>query len=303
MRSVVFVLIIILLFLLFCVLQYVPSYDASDAPIVTSLMEGLHERSQRLQSQIQERCHRVGISTKWDFSRNFVLPRRMIKKPSKQLLYSCNPKTGSSSFKKFLFMIDGDVDPRNVHLKNNEHYKEVKKRSGLGTIEEFDKSLRIVFIRNPLTRLVSAFRDKQLKFHRFLTPGKDYPVSAEPFHIFQIFLSKIMFTGQFNEDIHLQPQWHNLQVCTFPYTIIADYEHSRDYIELIQNKTETRNITYPGTESSRNIKGSSDGVTFSWIQQLDAETIRAIESAYELDFYVLGYSRWGEEGFPNLKSL
>ena len=128
------------------------------------------EHSQDTLLAIKMRCRSLGLKTQWNFKYNFAKPRLLISKRSHRILYASNPKVGSTNFKRFLFMLDGVEGWADFHNQSAGHYERVRGPRFFSSFEEFAGQVKVVAIRNPLTRLVSAFRDSQIRKNKNFEP-------------------------------------------------------------------------------------------------------------------------------------
>jgi hypothetical protein len=151
-------------------------------------------------------------------------------------------------------------------------------------------------IRNPLTRLLSAFRDKQLRKFEFLRPGIDYPQHESDSQVFIRFIENVLHSQNGTSNIHLQSQWDQMEVCRWPYDLLIPYEKIAQYLEVYHNITGTSPDLYPGSRESV----GADNHSSTFYKELDQRQMDIIYNYYALDFKLLGYSKFGEENFPYL---
>ena len=268
----------------------------------------LIRQSQDFLSLIRSRCEEESLSTTWEFAMNPVpKPRMLIKRVGEDVLFASNPKTGSTSFKRFLFYLDGNFKLLDrYHDKPRGHFKiidslksdEANFRFRLG---EF---LKIGAIRNPLTRLISAFRDKQLRKFEFLTPGINYSQNTGDFEVFTQFIDTVLQSPEGTLNPHLGPQWNQMEICRWPYDLLIPYENISEYIELFKDVTNTSATPYPGSRETIGVdKHNSTFYSDNFYQRLDQPRMQFIYDHYALDFKLMGYSKFGELGFPDLANV
>ena len=283
--------------------QHKPFHMLSEEERMT-LVNKTFERSSKLLSAIRNRCHFYGVSKlRWDF-KEFKVPRKLLFKKSINLLYSSNPKTGSSSFKKFFYKLDGVVDPHDVHLPRG-HYQFVTPQI-FTSKSDFYSTLRVGAIRNPAIRLISGFRDKILRKQKYMYDLNPDSADINDIELFRRFLELGYYNSSkyvwFTTNLHFTPQWDNMLVCSFPYNILIQYESGSSDIAAIQLVTNTTHIQYtlPRALSIADAE-SSDGVAFRWLSQLSRKSLDIIYDLYSIDYIILGYSKWSEREFPFVK--
>ena len=221
-----------------------------------------------------------------------------------KVIYSSNPKTGSSSFKKFLFKLDGVIDPHHVHRTSN-HYAFIKP-STLSK-DEFYSNLIIGAVRNPAIRLISGFRDKVLKLNQIknaINPSNDRLTELQLFERFlELGYYKRTRNHWFLSNSHFTPQWKNMLLCSFPYNLLIQYENGNMDVDAFQLITNTTHIQYtPSIKDSGVDTLSSSDVAYEWLSKLGYKHLDIIYKIYALDYDILNYSKWGEKEFPFIKS-
>ena len=264
---------------------------------LTKLQKSALEKSQKILAKIRENCVAENKSTTWGFRNKFTKPRLLIAKKKYHILYGSNPKTGSTSFKRFLFCIDGITDKgHDFHDNPDGHYERVTSNRFFKGQTEFDDYVKIMAIRNPIVRLVSAFRDKQLRHNKYFTP----PPNITDTRHFALFVKGRLSLKE-EWDVHLMPQWRQMNICRFPYDVLIQFEEIGRYIPLIQKLTGTENVEYPGSrkEQGKDTQDSMEFVYQYWAG-LNEDQRQIVFRKYNMDFKILGYTKLGENGFPFL---
>ena len=163
--------------------------------------------------------------------------------------------------------------------------------------------LKMGVIRNPLTRLVSGFRDKQLRKQEWLTPGVNYTDNSTPLQIFKLFVDEALQRGGAAENIHFAPQWDQMEVCRWPYDLLIPFEEEEDFMDLFQDITRTTRVNFPKSRSSEGLDvHDSTYHANEFYSQLNKTQMEYIYKLYEMDFKLLGYTKFEDIGFPNLNN-
>ena len=302
--------------------------DFEDSSELTQLQKAALMKSTKIIAKIRENCVAKNRSTAWSFWNKFTKPRLLIAKKEYHILYGSNPKTGSTSFKRFLFCLDGVTDRKHdFHAKPDGHYETVLTKSFFRNVRNFDNYVKITAIRNPIVRLVSAFRDKQLRNQRYFEPPPNI-TDTEHFALFVQYrlnsldrwniplatlsikereqialLAKSIPKTLLEEwDVHLMPQVRQINICRFPYDVVMQFEEISRYIPLIQKLTGTENVEYPGSrkEQGKDTQDSMEFVYQYWAG-LNEDQRQIVLRKYDKDFKILGYTKLGEDGFPFLR--
>ena len=268
--------------------------------------------TQQLIGTIKTRCRARRLSTHWTWWMHPIpLPRKVIIRKQQRIYYASNPKTGSTSFKMFLYALDGssreELMDINVHEQGEGHYVilDSKKDSYFYSHPQFKKTfphyLKVGAIRNPLTRLVSAFRDKQLRKDEFDIDLGDLQ-GKDDGAIFTQFLRELVQEGsRLQQNIHLKPQWEQMTICSWPYDVLIPFEQEHDYIELLQDITRTSGTPYPGSRRERGLeKHDTVYYTRQYFKQVNQALLEQVYRLYQMDFVLLGYTSLKDPGFPLL---
>ena len=245
--------------------------------------------SQEILTTIRENCRKKGISTEWNLRKNFSKPRLLIAKTEYHILYGSNPKTGSTSFKKFLYHLDGDFVSRNFHKYSGGHYETVENSTFFANEQNFDDYVKILSIRNPITRLISAFRDKQLR-ENLLFKVEGNMTDSEQF-VKLIKMMKIEHKVH-NNDAHFMPQWQQMDICRFPYDVVIQFEDAKRYTNLVQHLTKTTKVEFSGSrvETGKDARDTMYYVNEYWGALTDKQK-SFVYKTYSMDFQILGYSK------------
>ena len=162
--------------------------------------------------------------------------------------------------------------------------------------------LKIGAIRNPLTRLISAFRDKQLRKQEYLQAGTNYTTDFTDLQIFKLFVDEAM-PGGAAKNVHFAPQWNQMELCRWPYDILMPFEREDEYIPLIQDITGTASVEFPKSRSRKGLdEHDSTYHAREFFSQMSEKQMKYIYSLYEMDFKLLGYTRFEDICFPYLTS-
>lgn len=272
--------------------------------------------SRAIENNIKRNCANLGIGTQWDLNTS-SLPAHLLAQESTHIVYGALAKSGSSSFKHFLYHTEGDTcdPPCYPHAADENgqypHWDRVEDNSFFVSEEDLESYVKIAPIRNPIVRLVSAFRDKQLMRFAFLPEEEvaGFPDSK----MFVYFIEKLFVqrgkNDIINKEEHLQPQWKNLEICSFPYDIVMPIEHPDHSIKLLQELTDTTHITFPHKVPGSKLRGKKVGhpvhrstadFAREYFSSLSTVQLEAVMLHYKLDFEILGYTGLHQKGFPEL---
>lgn len=205
--------------------------------------------------------------------------------PDLGLIYVKNPKAGCSTVLLWLDRLHtGDLDftPSNVHV---EHRLPRPAELGWPTVSAMlgGAAYRFSFVRDPLRRFESAYRDKVARAGRWRTEVQQVlglPHDAEV--TFEQFVTAVEVQDPLQMNPHWRPQHLNLMLPVVEYdhigrieTFDADLARIRDEAGLVDAPVQTRNSSRRGHRAS-GYDGRSD-------------LVRRVRDVYAADFEAFGY--------------
>ena len=255
-----------------------------------------------LLSYIRTKCKKHGMITArnhYRYPNNFPKAYNIVI-PEYKILYIANPKTGSTSFKKFINRLEGDIKPYDemihVHRQPNRlSFDRYKNIFDMPEVELLQKKLFVVaFVRNPLIRLVSGFRDKIIR-------GNYDSLLSEEEETEEIKFRKFVrtFSTRRADDEHFSAQWKRMEVCSFPYDLLGQTETTNENIATLMQATQIQGVEYPGSRTDTGKDSESSYVkALQLLGTLTSRELQEIYRFYEMDFELLGYTKLGHPNFP-----
>ncbi|XP_042862492.1 carbohydrate sulfotransferase 11-like [Penaeus japonicus] len=175
------------------------------------------------------------------------------------------------------------------------------------------KAMRMIIVRNPLDRLLSAFRDKMLhiicKENQFMVMQKMIstkysdpdtptdPAGRPSFRQFLMFIREEMekfwaSKGQHEVNNHWKPFWWYCAPCHFEYNAVAHMETLSEDQEYIIRETKLYGkLNNTRTHSSKNDHFTSTREATKWyFGQIPRSLLEEIIRLYQPDFDLFGYS-------------
>ncbi|NRG18540.1 sulfotransferase family 2 domain-containing protein [Rhizobiales bacterium] len=210
---------------------------------------------------------------------------------SKNILYMETPKVCCSTIKKYLQIIETNGDysllPDNVHDKVNSPLKSPSEiELPISRLFSGDEFLRFSFVRNPFTRVLSAYLDKivqnQWERHRHL-PALGFNRGANVG--FREFLERIHAQPPLERDIHFMSQYDILRPDRVKYHFLGNFEkfsHDYSHLQDLISATATirdSSINWHATNASNRIG--------EYYGEIETTLVRTI---YINDFIYFGYS-------------
>ncbi|KAI4899718.1 hypothetical protein NFI96_013627 [Prochilodus magdalenae] len=228
-----------------------------------------------------------------------------------KLLYCEVPKAGCSNWKRVLMVLQGqavstgEIQHEQVHYGN--HLKRLDSFDRRGIARRLKTYTKVLFLREPFERLVSAFRDK------FESPNSYYhPVFGKP--IISKYRSNAsqlaLHTGEgvtFKEfiqylldvhrpvgmDIHWEPVVQLCSPCLIDYDFIGKFETIEEEANLLLRSIGApANLTFPSfKDRNPNAARTSSQITQKYFSQLNLTERQKTYDFYFMDYLMFNYSK------------
>ncbi|XP_022084669.1 carbohydrate sulfotransferase 11-like isoform X2 [Acanthaster planci] len=274
---------------------------------------------QKRQRQIREGCQAMA-----NFTRNVPtfekLPKQalthLIVDDNYRLLYCSVPKVASTSWVRIFLVLKGvlekenDVEQKFVHrgamesLRLLSSYTDSEVRTILSTYT------KIVFVRNPFTRLLSAFRNKLESkespnghnlwkgwVHRIKNQGRNGPPPVELGSEAQegnlTFREFVRYVS--NRSAMANKHWtsmvHRCRPCQINYTFVGKIETIKaDSRALFKLAKIDKLVSFPDAGGSSPTNSSTSKIIASYFAELSSTDINRLHKRYQWDFRIFGYN-------------
>ncbi|XP_073328429.1 carbohydrate sulfotransferase 8-like [Pagrus major] len=228
-----------------------------------------------------------------------------------RLLYCEVPKAGCSNWKRVLMVLGGsatstrDIPHDAAHYSN--HLRRLESYDRAGIAERLHSYTKVLFIREPFERLVSAFRDK------FESPNSYYhPVFGRPIIsryranatrtalrtgagvTFREFVQYLLDVQRpVGMDIHWEPVSQLCNPCLLRYNFIGKFESLEDEANfLLQSIGAPRNLTFPDfKDRNPREERTSSSITQKYFNQLNSTERQKAFDFYYMDYLMFNYQK------------
>ncbi|KAJ3595815.1 hypothetical protein NHX12_002229 [Muraenolepis orangiensis] len=228
-----------------------------------------------------------------------------------RLLYCEVPKAGCSNWKRVLMVLGGDAaSPADIphdaaHYANRLRRLDSYNRTGIA--ERLQAYTKVLFVREPFERLVSAFRDK------FESPNSYYhPVFGRPiisryrvnasrsalrtgagvsFREFVLYLLDVH--RPVGMDIHWEPVSQLCHPCLLRYNFLGKFENMEEEANfLLRSVGAPGNLSFPHFKDRNPLaERTSSGITRSYFAQLNLSERQKIYDFYYMDYLMFNYPK------------
>ncbi|XP_070828211.1 carbohydrate sulfotransferase 8-like [Chaetodon trifascialis] len=228
-----------------------------------------------------------------------------------RLLYCEVPKAGCSNWKRVLMVLGGsatstrDIPHDAAHYAN--HLRRLESYDRAGIAERLRSYTKVLFVREPFERLVSAFRDK------FESPNSYYhPVFGRPIIsryranatrsalrtgagvTFREFVQYLLDVRRpVGMDIHWEPVSQLCNPCLLRYNFIGKFESLEEEANfLLQSVGAPKNLTFPDFKDRNPLaERTSSRITQRYFAQLNSTERQRAFDFYYMDYLMFSYPK------------
>lgn len=249
------------------------------------------------------------------------IPRNLLVDDKRKLMYCFIHKVGSSVTRKALINSTAMTSAKNTS-RLNIHNFDILRQFGLNTLDKYswpeikkrqESYFKVVFVRHPFRRLLSAFRDRfqcgtlqgrhwfHAKFGRDIIRRYRPEPSKESLNLghdvtFSEFLQFVLdeFRLKHRMDGHWQTYQTACQPCTIKYDMIGHLETIDQDLPYFMHKIDTsRDVktTYRYGPTSLNGNMSTDKAYEEYFSQIPQDYIDRLYSFYKHDFLMFGFTK------------
>ncbi|XP_071399940.1 carbohydrate sulfotransferase 8-like [Centroberyx affinis] len=229
-----------------------------------------------------------------------------------RLLYCEVPKVGCSNWKRVLMILGGstassirDIPHNTVHTDN--HLRRLESYSRVDIDKVLHSYTKLLFVREPFERLVSAFRDKfespNSYYHHLF--GRQIIDRYRPnatlvdlqtgdgvtFREFVLYLLDV--NRPVGMDIHWEPVSQLCNPCLLQYNFIGKFESIEEEANfLLQSIGAPSNLTYPNFKDRNPLEErTSSKITESYFAQLTSTERQKVYDFYYTDYVMFNFTK------------
>ncbi|XP_061102962.1 carbohydrate sulfotransferase 8-like [Conger conger] len=282
------------------------SSASSSAPDRRWRLSRLQEARKRLVAEV---CAKYKSNIKRAVTPHHV--SRIFVEDRHKLLYCEVPKVGCSNWKRVLMVLGGSAASTGEIKHDAAHYGNHLKRLDAfdrqGIAQRLQTYTKVLFVREPLERLVSAFRDK------FENPNSYYhPVFGKPIIskyranasqaalrtgtgvTFKEFMQYLLDVHRpVGMDIHWEHVNQLCSPCLLDYDFIGKFETMEEEANFLLRRTGAPgNLTFPSFKDRHpQAERTSAHITQRYFAQLSASERQRAYDFYYMDYLMFNYSK------------
>lgn len=270
-------------------------------------VEALQESRRRLLADICTR-YQPGAAEQ-PVSRRHV--SRVYVEDRSRLLYCEVPKAGCSNWKRVLMVLGGSARSTSDIPHDAAHYGNCLRRlesfSPAGIAHRLQSYTKVLFVREPFERLVSAFRDKfespNSYYHpvfgraiisRYRTNATRTALRTGTGVTFREFVRYLLDVRRpVGLDIHWEPVTQLCSPCRLRYDFIGKFESLKeDASFLLRHIGAPDNLTFPDLKDRNPLsERTSSSITWSYFSQLNPTERQKVFDFFYMDYLMFNYPK------------
>ncbi|XP_074853758.1 carbohydrate sulfotransferase 8-like [Carettochelys insculpta] len=231
------------------------------------------------------------------------IARQIFVEHNHKFIYCEVPKVGCSNWKKIILLLTMNLNRKVDDVQHSRiHLTPLIKRLSSYHSDYQQKLLtsytKVMFTRDPLERLVSAYRDKMLHSEPYYSITVANQIkgmfrknknSTEKV-TFPEFVNFILTQKPEHLDIHWKPMFLLCDPCNIQYDIMGKFETlAQDSEHVLRAIGAPEDMHYPKFKMFVSEKRTNDDITLEYLRKLSSEQIQKIKKVYQMDFALFNY--------------
>ncbi|XP_069806233.1 carbohydrate sulfotransferase 9-like [Dendropsophus ebraccatus] len=254
-------------------------------------------------ANVRSVCERNNL-TKSSFVLDRNVAAQLYVEHSHKFIYCEVPKVGCSNWKRIILQLNESLGLNVDELKHDQlHTSKL-----LIKLSNYPPSLqkellanytKVMITRDPIERVVSAYRDKFLHSDDSEYYTKVFPkmirklvaIDSKANITFEHFARFITKENPFYRDTHWKPMYQLCDPCNIQYDFIGKFEtleQDADYV--LRTIGAPPNMKYPAIKQHSNESRTNEDITISYLEMLSPILFRKLMKVYNLDFPMFEYS-------------
>ncbi|XP_043937530.1 carbohydrate sulfotransferase 8 [Protopterus annectens] len=273
------------------------------------VLESFYETQRQRKLLMRDTCLKYKSNSRKSITPHHV--SRIFVEDRHKMLYCEIPKAGCSNWKRVLMVLNGLAHSTSEIKHNTVHYGNYLKRldsfDQKGIYHRLSSYTKVLFVREPFERLVSAFRDKFEHPNSYYHPvfGKaiisKYRVNATQEALrtgsgvmFKEFIQYLLdFRRPVGMDIHWEHVNRLCSPCVIDYDFIGKFESiEKDANFLLYLIGAPKNLTFPRFKDRHsNEERTTTKITHQYFAQLSLSERQRAYDFYYMDYIMFNYSK------------
>ncbi|XP_069587865.1 carbohydrate sulfotransferase 9-like [Ranitomeya imitator] len=261
------------------------------------------EAQESRKAVVRSVCKSKNLSTS-SFVLNRKVAAQLYVEHRHRFIYCEVPKVGCSNWKRIILLLNESLGRTLYELHHYQVHtsKQLKKLSSYPPSRQKEflaNYTKVMFTRDPLERVVSAYRDKFLHkddvyYSKTIANliKKSLGIQSKTNITFEQFANYITKEKPYYRDTHWKPMYQLCEPCNIQYDFIGKFETLADDADFVLKIIRApKNLKYPTMKHHSNESRTNEDISISYLEMLPPILFRKFLSVYSLDFSIFGYSQ------------
>ena len=240
----------------------------------------------------------------WDFlsvTEKQILSKHILVNDEHRFLYCSVPKVACSNWKRVMMVLDGEAtDPNTIHKVNHMGFTFLGDLPPLAVKRKLREYYKFMFVREPLVRLLSAYKDKFMlnntSFHKSYGrkivkhTRKNAAANSKGDDVsLKEFLQYVTESRVEDMNEHWMPFYELCQPCAVSYDFIGSFENlEADATQVLKELNVNEQVSFPKQQKYYQA-GGSGYVKSKKFADVSSDVLRKALRKYSLDYKMFSY--------------
>lgn len=230
-----------------------------------------------------------------------ILAKHIIVNDEHKFLFCSVPKVACSNWKRVLMVLEGDaIDSNAIKRVNHLGFTFLGDLPPLAVKRKLKEYYKFMFVREPLTRLVSAYKDKFLlnntSFHKSYgrkivkSVRKNAPANSKGNDVsLKEFLQYITESRVEDMNEHWMPFYELCQPCAVSYDFIGSFENLEpDANQVLEELNVNEQVSFPKQQKYYQAGGKGHAGKFK-LSDVSSKLLSKVLRKYATDYKMFSY--------------
>ncbi|XP_053331395.1 carbohydrate sulfotransferase 8-like [Spea bombifrons] len=249
-------------------------------------------------------CQQNNLTGNSSYQIHPFVARQLFVEHTHRFIYCEVPKVGCTNWKRIILLLNKTLGATLNDLEHNSVHTHplLTKLSAYSPTEQaelLNNYTKVMFVRDPLQRLVSAYRDK------FLHEDEEYYYDTVAKIIkrsigrsenstgkitFEEFARFVVQENPLYRDTHWKPMYELCDPCNIRYDIVGKFETmKRDSDFVLKTIKAPKNLAYPSIKHYANETRTSKEISMRFFSSLSYMVLEKLMAVYRVDFAMFDY--------------
>ncbi|KAM8920873.1 carbohydrate sulfotransferase 9-like [Pelodytes ibericus] len=220
-----------------------------------------------------------------------------------KFIYCEVPKVGCTNWKRIILLLNQSLSPTDLKHDDVHGHPSLLRLSSYPPTKQkelLQSYTKVMFVRDPLQRFVSAYRDKFLHkqevyyyktFAGYIKRKFRNDENSTEQVTFEEFSRYVIEKNPPYRDTHWMPMYQLCDPCNIQYDIVGKLETmTKDSDLVLKTIRAPENITYPSIKHYAGESRTNEKISMEYFRSLPTQLLKDLMEVYEVDFSMFEYT-------------